>query len=431
MERWTHQPLVPPGTTDASIRAGLRDAKLVLLQIVTAQLTGEKRWLKASRESLESELFNLLVEHRATQATAASMEKSQLFQLLVQHAGQDMYDEALASMRRPLSQSAWDFLLDEMYGYPSCNADEFPLRDVKDFHVVICGIGVCGLAVSIRLKKAGIPFTVLEGSDGISGTWHCNLYPNVGCDTPTHVYSFASDPNPNWTRYFAKGHENKTYFVSLAEKYGIMKHVLFEHTVESARFDAASSCWEVAFHRGDGSTGCISANVYVSSVGMLSIPKIPQVHGESNFQGKQFHTARWDSNTSLVGKNVAIIGSGASCMQVAPSIAAVATHLTIFQGTPQWCTKIPNYKWEIPEGERWCFANLPFYERWYRFQLLAHFTDIYEEMMTAGSTVNSSLWDSLTKYYEHELAGHPDLLQKATGLPLNSMRHFCVHLNLI
>ena len=285
------------------------------------------------------------------------------FEQLVQHAAQDMHDEALASMRRPISESTHAFLLDEMYGYPS-TTDEFPLGDVKNFHVVICGIGVCGLALSIRLKKAGIPFTVLESSDSIGGTWHWNIYRNVGCDTPSHVYSFASEPNPNWTRYFAKGHENQTYFAAMAEKYDIKKRVLFGHEVESARFNDESGRWSVAFHRADGSSGCISANVYVSSVGMLSIPKIPPVQGESDFQGQQFHTARWDGCASFVaGKDVAIIGSGASCVQVAPSIAEIANHLTIFQGTPQWCAKIPNYKWEIPAGERWCFAQLPFYER--------------------------------------------------------------------
>ena len=412
MDRWVNQAAVAAHVSEDCIRGGLRDAKLVLLQIITAQLTAEEKWLKADRQAVETKLLELLLQLRASQAPAAAPDSSPLFQQLVRHAGLEMQDEALKTVRRPMSQSARAFLLDEMYGYPS-SAAQLPLQGAGSFHVVICGIGVCGLAVAIRLKKAGVPFTVLESSEGIGGTWHHNVYPNVGCDTPSHVYSFSSDPNADWTRYFAKGHENNEYLNRLADKYEVTKHVLFGHSVDSATFDSSSGCWSVAFHRKDGSKGLMAANVYVSAVGMLSMPKIPHVAGREDFEGKQCHTARWDGEVSFVGKHVAIVGSGASCMQVAPTLAAVASHVTIFQGTPQWCSRIPNYKWEIPEGERWCFANLPFYERWYRFQLLAHFTDIYEEMMTAESAENTSLWQSLKAYYEDQLAEHPDLLKKA------------------
>jgi 4-hydroxyacetophenone monooxygenase len=293
MQRFIIGPAVPASITDDAIRAGLMDAKLGLLQIVTAQLTNEESWLSNNdRASLEEKLFSVVCDYRDTGKASPSPDCSPIFSKLVEHSGVEMADEAMGAVRKPMSKKAHDFVMDEMRGYPDEEYFDLPTAAREKFHVVICGVGVCGLAVAIRLKLAGIPFTVLEKSDSISGTWGQNIYPNVGCDTPSHMYSYSFDPNPNWEHYFAKGHENFDYFNRLADKYGVKPFVRLGHEVLSATFDETAGRWSVNYRTKDGAVGTLSANVYVSGSGQLTIPNIPDLPGHLDFQGEQFHTAR-------------------------------------------------------------------------------------------------------------------------------------------
>lgn len=285
----------------------------------------------------------------------------------------------------------------------------------KDFKVLICGSGVNGLATAFRCQAAGIKYIILERDDGLGGTWHQNFYPGVRCDTPSITYSFSSDPNYNWKKYFADGAEVKEYVQRICDQRGISHNVRYNMTVESARWKESESLWEVScVNSVTKQIEVFSANVFVSAVGQLSNPNIPKIPGQELFEGKACHTARYDSTIDFKGKNVVVMGTGATAMGICPEIQKQARHLTIFQGTPQWYVDIPNHKKQISEEEQWCMRYLPFYERWYRFYTLRHIVDYYTDVLTSNSDANRSLQDTLEKYISGQVNGDSALVAKMT-----------------
>lgn len=207
-------------------------------------------------------------------------------------------------------------------------------------HVLIVGAGFAGLGMGIRLKQAGIhDFTILERSHELGGTWRDNTYPGVACDVPSHLYSYSFEPNPGWTRFFAPQEEILAYLERCADKYGLRPHIRFGLAAEGASFDEATGLWTVKTSDG----GSITARVVVSGSGhALSKPIYPDVPGRERFEGKAMHSARWDHSFPLEGKTVAVIGTGASAIQIVPSIAPKVGRMHVFQRTPGWVLPKPD-----------------------------------------------------------------------------------------
>jgi cation diffusion facilitator CzcD-associated flavoprotein CzcO len=201
-------------------------------------------------------------------------------------------------------------------------------------HVLIVGAGFAGLGMAIRLKQAGIhDFTILERSERLGGTWRDNTYPGVACDIPSHLYSYSFEPNPNWSRLFAPQEEILAYLEHCADKYAVRPHIHFAAAVTGASFDERSGVWTVTTSQGT----TLRARVLVSGSGhALSQPVYPDVPGRERFRGKTMHSARWDHTYSLAGKTVAVIGTGASAVQIVPSIAGEVARLHVFQRTAAW-----------------------------------------------------------------------------------------------
>ena len=220
--------------------------------------------------------------------------------------------------------------------------------------VLIVGAGFSGLGMAIRLKRAGIDdFVVLEQGDEVGGTWRDNDYPGCSCDVESRLYSYSFEPNPNWTRTFAPQAEILQYLVRCADKYGIRPHIRFRTSVLRARFDEDAAMWEV--QTGDGQT--LRARIVISACGPLSRPSSPDVPGLSAFRGKVFHSARWDHTFPVEGKRIAVIGTGASAIQIVPSIAPRVARLYVFQRTPPWI--IPKPDRAFGSIERWLFRRFP------------------------------------------------------------------------
>lgn len=199
--------------------------------------------------------------------------------------------------------------------------------------IVICGSGFAGLGMAIRLKQAGIhDFIVLERASEVGGTWRDNHYPGAACDIESHLYSFSFEPNPRWSRQYAPQKEILDYLVHCADKYNIRPHIRFGSTVQSARYDEQSARWEVSVSDGEN----ISCQFLITACGGLSKPATPDIAGLSSYAGKMFHSARWDHSVSLSGMRVAVIGTGASAIQIVPSIAPQVAQLAVFQRTPPW-----------------------------------------------------------------------------------------------
>ncbi len=212
--------------------------------------------------------------------------------------------------------------------------------EVPNQSIVIIGAGFAGIGLAIRLKKAGIEdFTILERAPRVGGVWRDNHYPGVACDVESHLYSFSFEPNPEWSRMFAPQREILAYLERCADRYGLRSHIRLETEVTGARFDDASALWTV-----DTSDGrSLRARVVVSCAGhALSKPVLPDIPGLEAFEGELFHSARWRDDESLEGKTVAVIGTGASAIQIVPNIVDRVGRMHVFQRTAPWITPKPD-----------------------------------------------------------------------------------------
>jgi cation diffusion facilitator CzcD-associated flavoprotein CzcO len=227
----------------------------------------------------------------------------------------------------------------------------------RDVRIAIIGSGFGGLGTAIRLKQQGMDdFVVLERAADVGGTWRDNSYPGCACDVQSHLYSFSFAPNPGWSRSFSPQPEIQAYLQRCARDYGVLPHVRFDHEVTDARWDDDAQRWRIRT-----SQGPLTAQVLVMAAGALSDPVIPDLPGLDRFQGRAFHSARWDHGYDLRGKRVAVIGTGASAIQFIPEIQPHVARLHVFQRTPPWI--LPRHQRELRPGERRLFRRVPAAQR--------------------------------------------------------------------
>lgn len=218
---------------------------------------------------------------------------------------------------------------------------------VPDHRTLIIGAGFSGIGTAIQLDRAGLgDYLIVEAGSGAGGTWYWNTYPGIGVDIPSFSYQFSFEQSPDWSRTYAPGHELKAYADHCVDKYGIGDRIRFDTEVTGAAFDEQDDLWRVSTASGD----TITARYLVNAAGVLNVPKLPDIPGVGDFAGVTLHTARWDHGQDLTGKRVAIIGTGASAVQVIPEIAPSVGHLTVFQRTPIWC--FPKFDVPLPAAVR-------------------------------------------------------------------------------
>ncbi len=223
-----------------------------------------------------------------------------------------------------------------------------------DHEVVVVGAGFSGIGTSIRLAQAGIDdHVLLEEGDDVGGTWYWNRYPGVAVDIPSFSYQFSFERRTDWSRVYAKGAELHAYARDLADKYGVREKVRFNTRVTGAAFDEDAHAWRLALDGGDE----VTARFVIGATGVLTQPKPPEIDGLASFRGTTMHTARWDDDVDLHGKRVAIIGTGASAVQIIPEIAPLVDQLTVFQRTPIWCMPKPDAA--MPGALRFAMERLP------------------------------------------------------------------------
>lgn len=217
-----------------------------------------------------------------------------------------------------------------------------------DYHTLIVGAGFSGIGSAITLDRAGLSdYLVIEDGAEPGGTWYWNTYPGIAVDIPSFSYQFSFEQSPNWTRTYAPGPELKAYADHCVDKYGIRPNIRFSTKVLTADFDDERAVWRVQTDPG----GEITARFLINASGALTTPKLPDITGVDSFGGVSMHTARWDHSQDLTGKRVAVIGTGASAVQVIPEIAPIAAQLTVFQRTPIWC--FPKLDVALPAPARW------------------------------------------------------------------------------
>jgi cation diffusion facilitator CzcD-associated flavoprotein CzcO len=258
-----------------------------------------------------------------------------------------------------------------------------------EIDILIVGAGFAGLGMGIRLRQAGLDnFLILEQSAGLGGTWNDNRYPGAACDVPSHLYSYSFDNNPDWSRDFAGQAEILAYLERCADKYGVRPHMRFRRKVVGARFDEARGVWSVQTE--DGRT--YTARVLVSSCGILTKPSYPQLSGLATFQGPVFHTARWRTDAALQNKRVAVIGTGASAVQIVPELAKTVQALAVFQRTPGWVLPKPDK--EIGESVRSRFAKYGW------LQKLARLVQYVRMEVAAPTLIRTPKWLEIGRVLE-------------------------------
>jgi cation diffusion facilitator CzcD-associated flavoprotein CzcO len=230
--------------------------------------------------------------------------------------------------------------------------------------VVIVGAGFGGLAAAVALRRKGIDdIVIIDRAGGVGGTWRQNVYPGAACDIQSHLYSFSFAPNRNWSRTYAHQPEILAYLEQVADDFDLRRHLVLSTTVRTARWNEDARQWEI--ETADGAT--IAADVVVSAVGLFGAARYPDIDGLADFTGDIMHTARWDPTVDLSGKRVAVIGTGASGVQVVPELAATVAQLMVFQRTPPWMVPKPDRAFSDEELVR--FRQRPWASRRERWRL--------------------------------------------------------------
>lgn len=287
--------------------------------------------------------------------------------------------------------------------------------------IVVVGAGASGIAAAANLETLGLPYVVLEQNDEVGGTWLVNRYPGCAVDTPNHAYSFSHGPVHDWPRYFSRRNDLLAYMIDRSHVFGIRDKILFRTRVTGANWDATASCWRIRTEGQDGPQE-LEAMAFVPAIGPIAEPKLPIIPGLETFRGSVVHSSQWPQQTDLSGKRVAVIGTGASAMQIVPTIVEEVAHLTVFQRTPQWVRHIPRFKDEMSAGARWLLRHLPLYAAWFRFTMLWRYGDGLLKTLKrdpewphperAMNRINDRHRVQMTNFIQEELVGRPDLIAK-------------------
>ncbi|RMF17108.1 MAG: NAD(P)/FAD-dependent oxidoreductase, partial [Candidatus Dadabacteria bacterium] len=224
----------------------------------------------------------------------------------------------------------------------------------RDMQIAIIGAGFAGLGMGVRLKQAGFEnFTIYEKEDGVGGTWRVNTYPGAACDVQSHLYSFSFEQNPDWSRMFGTQQEILDYLEHVADKFQLRPHLRCHREAVGAEYDERQGIWRISFSDGE----VVEANVVVSGAGGLSRPALPNIPGIDDYEGTMFHSARWRHDVDLTGKRVAVIGTGASAIQIVPQIAPLVGKLDLYQRTPPWILPKPDRP--VRDWEKLLYRHAP------------------------------------------------------------------------
>ena len=272
---------------------------------------------------------------------------------------------------------------------------------------IIVGAGFSGLCMAIRLHTEGMEdFVILERNGYIGGTWYDNAYPGAACDVESHLYSFSFEPNPSWSRQYGPQSEILRYMEHCVQKYRLTGKIHLNCNVTKAVFDESHALWHLTTAHGEQ----MSSRHLITCSGGLSQPSFPDIKGLESYAGRLFHTARWDHSFELTGKTVAVIGTGASAIQVVPAIASEVAQLRLFQRTAPWI--VAKSDGPIPESKQQLYARFPILQKLYRLRLYW-----VHELMAIGFVVSPSimkLFGRLALRYLYESVKDHTLREKLT-----------------
>ncbi|MFB9355380.1 flavin-containing monooxygenase [Sneathiella chinensis] len=291
---------------------------------------------------------------------------------------------------------------------PAGGADRKQSGRGRVLDVLIIGSGFSGIGMAIKLQEEGMTdFLILEKTDGIGGTWYKNTYPGAACDVPSHFYCFSFAPNPDWSRIYSPQPEIQAYMERCADQYGITPRIRFNSPVDLITFDDDTALWTVELP--DGAI-YLARHVVIGSGG-LNIPTVPDLPGLSDFERPAFHTAEWRHDLDLTGKEVVVIGSAASAVQVVPEIARYAKKVVMFQRTPNYI--LPRMDRAYTDAEKALFREKPWRLKLLRWKMFWRFEVVLTPLFKRRSWLRRRLADK-TRAYIRRAIKDPDLQEKLT-----------------
>ena len=410
------------------LKDGIANANIPALLMVLYQMTGEATWLQepfapGRSPGLDDNDSGQLPDEVQTQIRTAAEEAIEAWlagkPLAIERPSNLRLAEMLSvAMTEPVPEEYGDIVAAGM-GY-----DLEPTAGTAiaaDKTAIVIGGGVSGICAGIELGKLGIDYTLFEKNEDFGGTWFENRYPGCGVDTPSLTYTFSCRPN-DWSMYFPLRDEIEGYLLDTAREFGLYDKARFRTHVEEARWNTATDQWDVTITTPDGKRETHSADYLFSAVGILNIPKYPQIDGLDEFAGEVYHTSRWPAEADLSGKRVAVIGNGASGMQVAPAIADEVSRMTIFARSKQWAAPFPQFRKKVPEGVRYLMQVVPLYRAWLEQRLSWTFNDRvhgtlfrdpeWEHPERAVNEINDAHRRVFTRYVEEQLQDRPELIER-------------------
>ena len=409
-----------------------RSGNIPTLLMVIYQVTGDKRWLERPYrptrtkglsdhdsgglpENVQAEVrhaaalaFRHLQEGRPPAIAVPTPEQtSVMLGVCVGESVDDSYGQMFSEeFRRRIAAP----------GNTGC-----PANPSDDFRVLVIGAGVSGIIAAHRLQEMGFPYLLVDKHDAPGGNWLDNRYPGGGVDTPSHLYSYSFAPN-DWGYHFELRGALEEYFSKSFDLIGARRNTRFRTSAVRAEYDEATARWMVTLRAADGTLEVLPFNAVVTAVGILNQPKLPNVPGLDRFRGPSFHSSSWPGDLDLSGKRVAVIGNGASAMQIVPAIADQVNELVIFQRTPQWVAPFEKFQQPIDEGARYLMRTFPIYRAWYFLKLYWQFGDKVLDSLRkdpdwphperAVNARNDGHREFFTQYIRDELGERTDLFEK-------------------
>jgi 4-hydroxyacetophenone monooxygenase len=422
---------VDAAVDERRLAAGVQVANVPTLLLLLVQMTGDTKWLDGPylpsrsrgiedndtgglpqeiQEEIREAALNAIVEWRHGKPFAISKPTTELIARMMTVSMGEMV---------PLE-------------YAAMIADQLGFRDQPDqgvvnptgpvnFRALIIGAGASGIAAAVNLQKAGIQYEILEKHHDVGGTWLVNHYPGCGVDTPNYLYSYSFAKH-DWSQYFASRDELKQYLDDVVTDFGVRENIRFGMNVVQAEFDRDSQGWLVEAVSENGESEKLFANIIISAVGAFDRPKLPSIPGLEDFKGPVVHTADWDDQLELAGKKVAVIGNGASAMQLVPAVAGIAESIVVFQRSPQWAAPFEKLQVGVPDDLRYLLATVAPYQAWYRARLGWIFNDRVHASLQKDpewtnpersvNAVNDGHREFFTRYLVSEIGDRTDLLEK-------------------
>jgi len=206
------------------------------------------------------------------------------------------------------------------------------VQHLPDHEIVIIGAGIAGLGMAVALQEAGFDdFVIFERASDIGGVWRDNRYPGVAVDIPSQAYQFPYFLKPDWSRMYPRGEEVKAYLDDFVEHFGLRRHLRLEHPVTSRTWNEDNHVWELVV-----GGRVVTARWVISAIGNFVLPRTPALEGVGDFGGTVLQSMCWDESYDVRGKRIAVIGTGASSVQIVPEIADQAAYVDVYQRTPIW-----------------------------------------------------------------------------------------------